>query len=198
METGTTYIFPTGAGWLHVVRIGDTIFAFCEGEEPLVHRVPAPSPEQADWDPDGAEMPVSFASLGREQLIGLAVGRVAHPTDTRIAFYDAVWKIGWKWGYVWDIDYPERSYWAPSERLADMIDPDDVPQESSLSYLIDELITVTARTELAHPRATAVAAASSGSLKGMMATVATLRSWLVDLQTALDELEAQQILTPHQ
>lgn len=196
MDTGTTYIFPTDAGWHHVMRVHNTLIAFCEGEELLVHNVTEPGPERPNWGPDGAEMTFTFALLGAEEIIGLAVGRVAHPTDTLIAFYEDNWQIGYGWGYVWDVDHPERSYWERSELLADMIDPADVPQGSALRRLIVELSSVSHRTKRAHPRAAAVAVVSSGYVaESVAATLPALRLWFVDFQAALEELAASQAET---
>lgn len=187
MIRGSTYSFPMDTGWLTVMLVGDVIIAYRPDRGVRVHHVTEESPTVVPTAAVHQSFSYSFGTLDSGETC-LRVGRIRHPTDTIIGFYDDFWRDDFVWGYAWHVDHPERSHWVRAEYLADATDPEDRPEPSRLVRLADDLSGIAGYVERVNPRAIAVAAVVEGYAPDeVAASMATFRSWLGAYQAALEE-----------
>ena len=191
MQIGYTYAFETRAGQLTFMLVEDTIVAHYEDGGVAVHHVNEAGPEVDHRSPR------TFAALigyGAPVLPFVVVGRICHPSDTRIGVYNRSWREGVDWGYVWNVDHPERSYCERAERLEAALEPVDLPRRTgSLQRVTQDLSNLSAAVSWEHPRAAALVAAAGkdpDSLATMMVNLSQFQEWVAEYLMALDECRA--------
>ena len=176
----------TDDGLLSLMLAGDTIVAYKE-DDLFVHHVDEHAPESLPSGPDGADITCGFAALVEQELV-LVVGRVSHPTDIVIGFYDQLWCDASSWGYAWHVDHPGRSHWARGNDIAAAMVAEDRPVGSNLEVLVRLICRLCWATRRVHPRAAALATCRAEiDLDAFAADFPDLVRWL---ETYGDALEA--------
>ena len=193
MQIGYTYAFETRTGQLTFMLVEDTIVAHWEDGSVAVHHVTEAGPEVDHRSPR------TFAAVmgyGAPVVPFVVVGRICHPTDTRIGFYNGSWREGKDWGYVWNVDHPERSYWEPADRLEAALEPVDLPRRTgSLKRVTQHLAALSGEASWEHPRAAALVAAAGkdpDTLATMLVELSQFQEWVEEYLTALDECFASE------
>jgi hypothetical protein len=164
------YGVMTHEGVVAMMLVDDTIVAYRERGDVLVHHVPARVPSR----PGARDS--SFAGIHESR--SATVVRIFHPTELVIGCCVPEVRAELEWGYVWTVDAPGNSSWVPADSIVAAIDPTDLPVEGTLKRLAHRIRRLAIDTAEVDPRAVALAA-----------------GWVNDLPyEALDPIEFEQWL----
>ena len=194
MKTGCIFQLCTQAGPLHLMLVDNTIVGYRDGDKVHLHHVPELKLRPAVGGENEPDIPSRFSSLhssGDDSCPDdLVVAHIAASSNTQVAFFrrDWRWPELYGWGYVWDVDHPDRSRWERADCLADTIIVEDLAHTLRPYRLLNDLLRLAEDAKHVHPRAAALAAVADpfgGDL--LQADIAGLMRWIDDLQAALDE-----------
>lgn len=172
-----------GALWFMVVE--NTIVALHNDGSVVIHDAIAHGPTDK-W---GHSFSLSdLFGFGEELWPRVLVGRIRHATETRIGFYLAHWHDWYGWGYIWNVDHPERSGWERAEIVAAAISTEDLPQSGNLARISEDIPLIASLVHRINPRAAALATVTAGEPpEDVAANIPKLRRWLHEYETALRE-----------
>jgi hypothetical protein len=160
----------TRHGVVAMMMLDDTIVAYRERGDVLVHHVPARDPDRP-----GAR-DASFTGI-HESRFATEV-RIFHPTELVIGFYVPEVGAELEWGYVWTVDDPASSSWVPPDHIVAAIDPADLPAEGTLERLAHRIRRLTIDTAEVDPRAVALAAGWVNDLPYEALDLSEFEQWL--------------------